>query len=79
MHISICHYVQSTSFFKVHSNIYDSLPLLLLGDSNRVFLGLPSLGILERKESIPGDIDSVDRKESVLKRNKLQKTRDDQQ
>lgn len=60
--------------FKVHSNIYElSLPLLLLGDSNSAFLSLLALGILEREESIPGDINSVDCKKSVLKGNKLQK------
>lgn len=37
------------------------------------FLDLLALGILEREESIPGDIDSIDGKKSVLKRNKLQK------
>lgn len=37
------------------------------------FLDLLALSILEREESIPGDIDSIDGKKSVLKRNKLQK------
>lgn len=38
-----------------------------------LFLDLLALGILEREESIPGDIDSIDGKKSVLKRNKLQR------
>lgn len=38
-----------------------------------LFLDLLALGILEGEESIPGDIDSIDGKKSVLKRNKLQK------